>query len=68
MDDAGEPAEKGQEDVDEEVGAAAALEEHGQRRQDHGYDDLADVAAAASVSQSGTSGEDRGEGDTCLAV
>ena len=36
--------EDGQQDVDEEVTAAAALEEDTQRREDDGKDDLADVA------------------------
>lgn len=34
----------GQEDVDEEVGVAAALEEDTKRRQDDGKKDLADIA------------------------
>jgi hypothetical protein len=37
-------AENGQEDVDQEVGAAPALEENTQRREDDGKDHLADVA------------------------
>jgi hypothetical protein len=44
VDDAGEVAENGQEDVDQEVGAAPALEENTQRREDDGKDHLADVA------------------------
>lgn len=41
--DAGDVAEDGQQHVDEEVGAAAALEEDAERRQQHGGDDLDDV-------------------------
>jgi len=37
-------AEDGQEDVDQEVGAASALEEDAERREEDGKDDLADVA------------------------
>ena len=37
-------AENGQEDVDQQVGAAPALEEDTQRREDDGEDHLADVA------------------------
>jgi hypothetical protein len=33
-----------QQDVDEEVGIASTLEEHTQRREDNGEDDLDDVA------------------------
>jgi hypothetical protein len=36
--------ENGQEDVDEEISIAAALEEDTQRREDDGKKDLADVA------------------------
>lgn len=46
VDDARDVAEDREQDVDEQVGAAAALEEHAQGRQDDGKDDLADVAAA----------------------
>lgn len=45
VDDAGNVTENGQQDGDDEVGAAAALEEDTQRRQDDGEDDLDDVAA-----------------------
>lgn len=34
----------GQQDVDEEIGIAAALEEDTQRRKDNGKEDLADIA------------------------
>lgn len=37
-------AKDGQQDVDEEISIAAALEEDTQRREDNGKDDLADVA------------------------
>jgi hypothetical protein len=37
--------ENGQEDVDEEISIAAALEEDTQRGQDDGKEDLADVAS-----------------------
>ena len=36
--------EDGQQDVDEEISVASALEEDTQRRQDDGKEDLADVA------------------------
>jgi hypothetical protein len=39
--------EDGQEQVDEEVGTAAALEEDSERRQHDGADDLDDVAVGA---------------------
>lgn len=44
VDDAGDVAENGQADVDQEVGAAPALEEDTERREDDGEDDLADIA------------------------
>lgn len=37
----------GEEDVDEQVGAAATLEEDTERRQDDGQEDLDDVAVTA---------------------
>lgn len=40
----GNVTEDGQQDVDEEVGIASALEEHAQRREEDGEDDLDDVA------------------------
>ena len=40
----GNVTQNGEQDVDEEVGIATALEEHTQRRQDDGEDDLDDVA------------------------
>ena len=45
MDDSGNVAQNGEEDVDEQVGIAAALEEDTERREQDGEDDLADVAA-----------------------
>lgn len=48
VDDAGDVSQDGQGDVDEEVDAAAALEEDTQGREDDGEDDLADVAGIVS--------------------
>jgi len=36
--------EDGQQDIDEQVGVTAALEEHTQRRDEDGQDDLANIA------------------------
>jgi len=44
VDDSRNVTEDGQEDVDEQVGAAATLEEDSERGQDDGDDDLDDVA------------------------
>lgn len=44
VDDTGQVGQAGQEDVDEEISTAAALEEDTQRRQEDGKQDLADVA------------------------
>lgn len=44
MDDTGNVTQDGEEDVDAEVGTAAALEEDTDGREDDGKDDLADVA------------------------
>lgn len=44
MDDTGQVGQAGQEDVDEQIGTAATLEEDTQRRQEDGKQDLADVA------------------------
>ena len=44
IDDAWNVSQTCQEDRDDEVGAAAALEEHAQWWQEDGEDDLADVA------------------------
>ena len=44
MDDSGNVTKDGQQDVDEQVSIAAALEENTQRREDDGEDDLADIA------------------------
>ena len=43
-------AQDGEQDVDEEVGAAAALEEDSDGREEDGEDNLDDVAGAGSVS------------------
>ena len=45
MDNSGNVAQNGEENVDAEIAAAAPLEEDTQRREDHGEDDLADVAS-----------------------
>jgi hypothetical protein len=45
VDDAGNVTQNRQQDVDEEVGIASTLEEHTQRREDNGEDDLDDVAS-----------------------
>lgn len=45
VDDAGDVAKDGQQDVDEEVGIATALKENTKRGQDDGEDDFDDVAA-----------------------
>jgi len=44
MNNAGNVAEDGQQDVDQKVTTAAALEEDTQRWEDDGEDDLADIA------------------------
>ena len=44
MDDARDVTQDCEQDVDEEVGAAAALQENAERREDDGKDDLADIA------------------------
>lgn len=44
MHNTGQPPEDGQRNVDDEVGAAAALEEHGERRDEDGEEVEADVA------------------------
>lgn len=44
VDDSGDVTKDGEEDVDEEVGAAAALEEDSEGGEEDGEDDLADVA------------------------
>ena len=45
VDDTGDVTQAGQDDVDEEIGAAAALEEDTERREEDGEDDLDDVAS-----------------------
>ncbi len=59
-------AEDGQENVDQQVGAAPALEEDTQRREDDGEDNLADVAGGR-VSWGATRGGVDGEGRSGLA-
>jgi hypothetical protein len=44
VDDTREVTQDGEQDVDEEITAASALEEDTDRREDDGKDDLADVA------------------------
>ena len=44
VDDTGNVTQDGQQDVDEEVGIAAALKEDTERREEDGKDDLADIA------------------------
>jgi hypothetical protein len=43
VDDTGNVTQAGQDDVDEEISAAAALEEYTERREEDGEDDLDDV-------------------------
>lgn len=43
MDDTGNVTKNGQEDVDEEVGAATTLKEYTERWEENGDDDLDDV-------------------------
>ena len=50
MDDARNISQYCQEDVDQEVGIAAALEEDTERWEDDGEDDLADVAVVRAAS------------------
>jgi hypothetical protein len=44
VDDTGNITQAGQDDVDEEISAAAALEEYTERREEDGENDLDDVA------------------------
>lgn len=55
MDDTGNVTQDGEEDVDAEVGTAAALEEDTDGREDDGKDDLADVAVVQEGLVSGRS-------------
>jgi len=48
VDDARNVAEDGEEDVDQDVSTASALEEYTKRWEDDGEDDLADVASGES--------------------
>jgi hypothetical protein len=50
VDDTRNVTQDGEEDVDEEVGAAAALEEDTEWWEDDGKDDLADIAVESAVS------------------
>lgn len=47
MDNSRDVTQDGEQDVDEQVGTASALEEDTQRRQEDGKDDLADVAVGS---------------------
>jgi hypothetical protein len=49
VDDTREVTQDGEQDVDEEITAASALEEDTDRREDDGKDDLADVAVLVSI-------------------
>lgn len=49
VDDAGDVTQDGEQDVDEQVSTAAALEEHTQRWQEDGKDDLADIAVYSAL-------------------
>jgi len=48
VDNAGNVAEDGEEDVDQNVGAATTLKEDTERWEDDGKDDLADIASGES--------------------
>jgi len=48
MDDAGQVTENGEQDIDEEVGTAAALKEDTEGREDDRQDDLEDIASRES--------------------
>ena len=52
MNDTRDVTKNRQQDVDEEIGIAAALQEDTKRWQDDGEDDLDDVAAEKSISKS----------------
>lgn len=43
VNDTGDITQDGQTDVDEEISSASTFEEHSQRRQDDGEEDLADI-------------------------
>jgi hypothetical protein len=49
VNDAGNVTKDGEEDVDQEIRAATALEEDAERWEDDGKDDLADVADSDPV-------------------
>ena len=59
MDDSRNVTQYGQEDVDEEVGIATALEEDTKRRENDGEDDLADVAKIRQCQQGYSSCRDQ---------
>lgn len=44
MNHAGNPTKNGETDVDQEVGVAASLEEHGERREEDSQEVQADIA------------------------
>jgi hypothetical protein len=49
VNDTGNETQDCQEDVDEEIGTASALEEYTKRWQDDGEDDLADIAGECEL-------------------
>jgi hypothetical protein len=49
VDDAGNVTQDGEEDVDEEISSAAALEEHSDWGNEDGEDDLDDVAVVGDI-------------------
>lgn len=51
MNDTRDITQDGEQDVDEQVGAATTLEEDTQRWQENGKDDLANVAVGSIVSR-----------------
>lgn len=51
MDDTGDITQDGEQDVDEEISIASALEEDTQRWEDNGEDDFADVAGEKCIGQ-----------------
>ena len=59
MDDTGNVTQDGEENVDAEVGTAAALKEDTDGREDDGKDDLADVAVMKGSSAIARQGDKR---------
>lgn len=49
VDDARNVTQDGEQDVDEQISTAAALEKHTQRWQEDGKDDLADIAVFSTM-------------------